>query len=283
MAQGGLPAGAGGGGPAGRGDCGRLGVRAGAGAAAEGLNEFFPLHRNHGLHYCSGLPICHYCAEGSGCSYVLAWESGWRLCVTLFRPGSPSLLPQAFPPSDENEYAHLRLYEFSDTVQRIPPEDLHGVGAGPGGGGGGGMAGAAGAGAAGVGLSRRGGKPDVGLGARDSRRRWEACKGRGASSPRLLDGDLEPPFFLEWGPSQSPLLLRCRACRAAARGYGCAGGGAAAAGPAHPGRRCALSAHPAPPCCLLSLGWLAPRLAGPSQCCLGFWGSLPPPPPFHSV
>ncbi|GAB4815863.1 hypothetical protein N2152v2_002909 [Parachlorella kessleri] len=34
---------------------------------------------------------------------------------------------QAFPPSDDNQYRHLRLYEFSDTVQRIPAEHLHGM------------------------------------------------------------------------------------------------------------------------------------------------------------
>ena len=34
---------------------------------------------------------------------------------------------QAFPPSDDNQYRHLRLYEFSDIVQRIPAEHLHGM------------------------------------------------------------------------------------------------------------------------------------------------------------
>ncbi|GAB4815862.1 hypothetical protein N2152v2_002908 [Parachlorella kessleri] len=34
---------------------------------------------------------------------------------------------QAIPSSDDNQYRHLRLYEFSDTVQRIPAEHLHGM------------------------------------------------------------------------------------------------------------------------------------------------------------
>lgn len=35
---------------------------------------------------------------------------------------------QAFPPSDTNGYAHLRVHEFSETVARLPPEEIHGWG-----------------------------------------------------------------------------------------------------------------------------------------------------------
>ncbi|KAL4430372.1 hypothetical protein ABPG77_002178 [Micractinium sp. CCAP 211/92] len=34
---------------------------------------------------------------------------------------------QAFPASSENEYGHLRLHDFSDSVARLPPEEIHGM------------------------------------------------------------------------------------------------------------------------------------------------------------
>lgn len=30
----------------------------------------------------------------------------------------------------ENEYAHLRLHDFSDAVARLPPEEIHGMAGG---------------------------------------------------------------------------------------------------------------------------------------------------------
>ena len=37
---------------------------------------------------------------------------------------------EAFPPSADNAYRHLRLHDFSDTVQRLPQEEVHGMGGG---------------------------------------------------------------------------------------------------------------------------------------------------------
>jgi hypothetical protein len=34
---------------------------------------------------------------------------------------------EAFPPSSENEYDHLRVHDFSDAVARLPPEEMHGM------------------------------------------------------------------------------------------------------------------------------------------------------------
>lgn len=31
---------------------------------------------------------------------------------------------ELFPPSDENQYRHLRLADFSDNVSALPPEEL---------------------------------------------------------------------------------------------------------------------------------------------------------------
>lgn len=31
---------------------------------------------------------------------------------------------QAFPPSDDNAYRHLRVADFSDAVAALPPEEL---------------------------------------------------------------------------------------------------------------------------------------------------------------
>jgi hypothetical protein len=43
---------------------------------------------------------------------------------------------QAFPPSEDNTYSHLRLFEYSDSAPRLPPEEIHGLGLGLGQGGG---------------------------------------------------------------------------------------------------------------------------------------------------
>jgi hypothetical protein len=40
---------------------------------------------------------------------------------------------QAFPPNEENTYSHLRLFEYSDSAPRLPPEEIHGLGLGQGG------------------------------------------------------------------------------------------------------------------------------------------------------
>ena len=44
---------------------------------------------------------------------------------------------QAFPPNQENAYSHLRVFEYSDSAPRLPPEEIHGLGLGGGLGGGG--------------------------------------------------------------------------------------------------------------------------------------------------
>ena len=36
---------------------------------------------------------------------------------------------QAFPRADQNAYSHLRVHDFSDSVPRLPPEEIHGMGA----------------------------------------------------------------------------------------------------------------------------------------------------------
>lgn len=33
----------------------------------------------------------------------------------------------AFPPSDTNDYAHLKVHDFSDTIAQLPPEEIHGM------------------------------------------------------------------------------------------------------------------------------------------------------------
>jgi len=43
---------------------------------------------------------------------------------------------QAFPPNEDNTYSHLRLFEYSDSAPRLPPEEIHGLGLGLGQGGG---------------------------------------------------------------------------------------------------------------------------------------------------
>ena len=48
---------------------------------------------------------------------------------------------QAFPPNQENAYSHLRVFEYSDSAPRLPPEEIHGLGLGGAGGNGGGGAG----------------------------------------------------------------------------------------------------------------------------------------------
>ncbi|KAI3425283.1 hypothetical protein D9Q98_009050 [Chlorella vulgaris] len=42
---------------------------------------------------------------------------------------------QTWPASQDNEYNHLRLHDYSDTVARLPPEEIHGLGGAGGGGG----------------------------------------------------------------------------------------------------------------------------------------------------
>jgi hypothetical protein len=37
---------------------------------------------------------------------------------------------QAFPPNEENTYSHLRIFEYSDSAPRLPPEEIHGLGLG---------------------------------------------------------------------------------------------------------------------------------------------------------
>ena len=52
----------------------------------------------------------------------------------LCTPGVTDSLPpspvQAWPASEENEYGHLRIPDFSDAVSRIPPEEIHGMAGG---------------------------------------------------------------------------------------------------------------------------------------------------------
>lgn len=34
---------------------------------------------------------------------------------------------QAFPPAESNAYSHLRIHDYSDSVPRLPPEEIHGM------------------------------------------------------------------------------------------------------------------------------------------------------------
>lgn len=60
---------------------------------------------------------------------VLAWLIEVSGAVDAEKDNLRMVRVAAFPPNvDENEYGHLKLYDFSDTVHRIPVEEMHGMG-----------------------------------------------------------------------------------------------------------------------------------------------------------
>jgi hypothetical protein len=64
------------------------------------------------------------------CSAARRAASGQDLPDSLTAADWACVRDQAFPASPENQYAHLRLHDFSDTVARLPPEEIHGMAGG---------------------------------------------------------------------------------------------------------------------------------------------------------